>query len=192
MKKNFTLIELLVVIAIIAILASMLLPALSKARAAAIRTKDVNQQKQIGLSVIMYANDNDGKIPYLVEWGTFLAFNGQHNKMDYKGSTDIFPLMDEYIPNESLFCTAHASLNGKSWQYNVFGYVATFDGRDLSWVDGVGNGTWLMLWCPAWGWGAGTEWMSHKSGTRAEGQNQLWNDGHVQWVKRGGPDFIGD
>lgn len=62
-KRAFTLIELLVVIAIIAILASLLLPALGKAKARGAATACMNKFRQIGLSTTMYMDEHDGRFP---------------------------------------------------------------------------------------------------------------------------------
>ena len=69
MKNNFkatggfTLVELLVVIAIIAILAALLLPVLSTAKAKAWQTQCLNNLKQIGVAIQLYADGNDDSLP---------------------------------------------------------------------------------------------------------------------------------
>lgn len=65
--RAFTLVEMLVVIATIAILAAMLLPAIAKSKGKAQRIACVNNSKQVGLGIILWSHDHEGKYPWIVK-----------------------------------------------------------------------------------------------------------------------------
>lgn len=91
MQRHFTLIELLVVIAIIAILAGMLMPALSKARAAGQAAKCIGNLKQMATAFLLYADGNNDAIPYghVTDFSDFSQSWGS-NLYQYMQSKDAF------------------------------------------------------------------------------------------------------
>ena len=108
MKKRFTLIELLVVIAIIAILAAMLLPALSAARERARSANCIANLKQIGTSIIMYAGDNNSHVPcYKMCSSSHAAcILRQQQVWDSRDSLGYLLIMGNYFPESGLTYTS--------------------------------------------------------------------------------------
>ncbi len=91
-KKGFTLIELLVVIAIIAILASMLLPTLGKAKERALTSQCANQLRQLGFAMQMYGEDNNNLLPMAngsVPWNSTNPVPWMRPLMEYYQTTNI-------------------------------------------------------------------------------------------------------
>ena len=109
-QRGFTLIELLVIVAIIAILAGMLLPALSRAKLSATRIVCVDNLKQLGLATAMYVHDFDGYYPSSnasYKWPEALRPGYQNFKIllcpDHgSGSSDANPVTADDAPRSYL------------------------------------------------------------------------------------------
>lgn len=185
---RFTLIELLVVIAIIAILVSMLLPGLGRARETARRTACGSQLRNLGVATVAYADDYTGSLPW-----TTMAGAVRDGNSTALGS--VSALVNDYLSRNTriLYCPSNLGTDRRQytpgvnisvyWDFapwvDVTIMMAThaqdrYPGDWALWHDRVTTSPWVNT-----GYVLTT---NHLPGA-PEGGNTVWLDGHVGWSR---------
>lgn len=171
-RRAFTLVELLVVISIIGILMSLLMPAISKAKTKALDTKCISNLKQVGIALTMYAEENDGKLPF-----------AERVPSKPVSATNIYPRIIDVLSNNvgGAFAVFHCPLDrpkffekeGSSyeWNYQANGKPIALPG-EINGIQMTAEKARLMYDYENF----------HHGGTNGT-KNVLHGDGHVEPIK---------
>jgi prepilin-type N-terminal cleavage/methylation domain-containing protein/prepilin-type processing-associated H-X9-DG protein len=207
-RRGFTLIELLVVIAIIAILAAILFPVFAQAREKARQSQCISNEKQLGLAVIQYVQDNNQTYPtanwpdYTHEWstqiqpyikngsvGTYNAIGGVFACPSFPG----FAVANEYKPRDDVF--QYANCNGKYCYPLATDAVIDSPSDKWDFIEGGNDGGGSSGYETAY-WLPGEDQWATASSTKYDGttQTQVLNKNGVQncddtpanWTSAGG------
>jgi len=187
----FTLVELLVVIGIIALLISILLPSLNKARKSAVAVQCSSNMRQLNLALTMYINDHKQKFPYtsLSSAPVDMRWMGIFDRGGYKYPTDGCPTSEgdpSVGPQESLRTYAYNMALGRgdwTW-YGTDSPVRTGQLRSpqiITFSESYGWYFWNCIWIQGVACGVEMSKGGMLSASHGKGQNIAYLDGHVEF-----------
>lgn len=211
-QHGFTLIELLVVIAIIAILAAILFPVFAKAREKARQTACLSNEKQIGIGVKMYMDDNDGIYPRQLGLGTARGVYWINAVNPYIKNMQVYNCPDRPDMVPMRFVTSPDGGRGPQCAYGLNYWLDSAYYKDATESgihypantilfaetggggDGVVQTMGYYLAYPAyymkaspgnWPYGnnLGKSQAASMSARHTGGQNVLWADLHAKWIR---------